>query len=197
MPASQPVAFRSATQEDCAHLVLLADMATRRLTSFLWGLASAPGQSPFEVGRHIFRNDESHFTHLKNWRVAEQEGRVVGALNGYVVPEQSVPAASTLEVARPLAELKAMAAGTWYISAAAIYPEQQGKGFGKALLVEAERLARAARKDRLTLLVGSFNERAHRLYRQTGFKDWESRPFVPFPGSDEPGEWILMVKELT
>lgn len=171
-------------------------MATRGLTAFLWGRMSAPGQSAFEVGRHVFCHDQNHFTHLRNWRVAEYEGRIVGALNGYVVPEQTAPAAPTLDVVEPLNALKAMAAGTWYISAAAIYPEHQGKGFGKSLLVEAERIARTAEKDRLTLLVGSFNGRAHRLYRQVGFKDWDRRPFVPFPGSDEPGEWILMVKEL-
>lgn len=196
MLASHSIAFRSSTQEDGAHLVLLADMATRGLTAFLWGQMSAPGQSAFEVGRHVFCNDQSHFTHLKNWRVAEHEGRIVGALNGYVVPEQTGPAAPTLDVVRPLSELKALAAGTWYISAAALYPEHQGKGFGKSLLVEAERIARAAGKDRLTLLVGSFNARAHRLYRQVGFRDWDRRPFVPFPGSDEPGEWILMIKDL-
>ena len=67
---------------------------------------------------------------------------------------------------------------------------------GKRMLDEAERIARAAGKDRLTLLVGSFNARAHRLYRQVGFRDWDRRPFVPFPGSDEPGEWILMIKDL-
>ncbi len=90
-----------------------------------------------------------------------------------------------------------MAAGTWYISAAAIYPEHQGKGFGKNLLAEAEILARAAGKDRLTLMVGSFNPRAYGLYQQTGFREWERRPFLVFPGSDEPGEWILMVNDLS
>ena len=195
-PVPQSAAFRSSTQEDCAHLVLLADMATRRLTSFLWGQMAAPGQSAFEVGRNIIHNDESHFTHFKNWRVAEHQGQFVGAMNGYVIPAPSGPAASIPEVTQPLNELKAMAAGTWYISAAAIYPEHQGKGFGKSLLTEAENIARSAGKDRLTLMVGSFNPRAYGLYQSAGFKDWDRRPFSPFPGSDDPGEWILMVKDL-
>lgn len=195
-PAPRPILFRPAVEADCADLVLLTDMATRRLTSFLWGLRAAPGQSPFAVGRDIIRNDAAHFTHFPNWRVAEHQGRLVGALNGYVIPEPIPPAAPVMDVLQPLNALKDMAAGTWYISAAAIYPEHQGLGFGKALLAEAGRLARAAGMDRLTLMVGSFNPGAYGLYRKTGFQEWDRRPFCPFPGSDAPGEWILMVRDL-
>jgi len=196
-PAPQPIAFRPSTEEDCAHLVLLADMATRRLTSFLWGQAATPGQSAFEVGRNVICNDKNHFTHFKNWWVREHQGRFVGALNGYIIPELPGPAAPITEVVKPLNELKAMAAGTWYIAAAAIYPEHQCKGFGKSLLEKAESIARAAGKDRLTLMVGSFNSRAYGLYQKAGFTEWDRRPFSPFPGSDKPGEWILMFKDLS
>ncbi|WP_370677187.1 GNAT family N-acetyltransferase [Pleomorphomonas sp. PLEO] len=197
-PASdvQPIAFRPATPNDCPHLVLLADMATRRLTSLLWGQAASAGQSAFEIGRDIIRNDQSHFTHFSNWRVAEGQGQVVGAVGGYVIPESSGAPAAGMDIVKPLNELKAMAAGTWYISAVAVYPEYQGEGFGKSLLMEAESMARAAGKDRLTLMVGSFNARAYGLYRAAGFAAWDRRPFVPFPGSDEAGEWILMGKDL-
>ena len=195
-PTVTPINFRPATQADCADLVLFANMATRGLTSFLWGQMASPGRSAGEIGRDIIRNNESHFAHFRNWRVAEHQGQLVGALNGYIIPEVSGPA-STLEQVKPLNELKAMAAGTWYISAAAIYPEAQGKGFGKALLAEAESLARSVGNDRLTLMVGSFNPRAYGLYRKSGFTEWSRRPFSPFPGSDEPGEWILMVKDLS
>lgn len=194
-PALPPIAFRSATQEDCAHLVLFADMATRRLTSFLWGQMAAPGQSAFEVGRNVVRNVEGHFTYFANWRVAEHEDQLVGALNGYVIPEPSSSALPTPDVVKPLNELKNMAAGTWYISAAAIYPEYQGKGFGKSLLAEAGSSARSAGNSRLTLMVGSFNSRAYKLYQKCGFIEWARRPFLAFPGSDE-GEWILMAKDL-
>lgn len=196
-PVPPSIVFRSPTQDDSAHLALLADMATRRLTSFLWGQVASPGQSAFEVGRNVIRNDKGHFIHFKNWRVAEHHGQLVGALNGHVIPEPSGPAAAGLEVVKPLNELKNLAVGTWYISAAAIYPEHQGKGFGKCLLAQAEILARATGKDRLTLMVGSFNPRAYGLYQQTGFREWERRPFTAFPGSDESGEWILMAKDLS
>ena len=194
--APAPVAFRSATPEDCAHLALLADMATRRLTSFLWGEMAVPGQSSFEVGRNVILNHSSHYMRYENWRVAELQGKLVGALNGYVIPEPTgLP--SALDVIKPLNALKDVAAGTWYIAVASIYPEHQGKGFGKALLAEAEIIARAAGNNRLTLMVGSFNERAYGLYDKSGFREWERRRFHAFPGSDEPGEWILMAKDLS
>lgn len=194
-PAPVSAVFKTATPEDCAHLVLLADMATRRLTSFLWGQMATPGQSSFEVGRNVILNDTGHYMHYANWRVAEHGGKLVGALNGYIIPEPTgLPA---LEVVKPLNTLKNVAAGTWYIAVASIYPEHQGKGFGKSLLAEAESIARAAGKERLTLMVGSFNERAYSLYEKSGFTEWERQPFHPFPGSDEPGEWILMAKDLS
>lgn len=194
--ALPPITFRSATQEDCAHLVLFADMATRRLTSFLWGQIATPGQSAFEVGRNVIRNAEGHFTYFANWRVAEHQGQIVGALNGYVIPEPSNSAPPAPDVVARLNELKNMAVGTWYISAAAIYPEHRGKGFGSTLLAKAESMARSAGNDRLTLMVGSFNPGAYRLYQKCGFAEWTRRPFLAFPGSDE-GEWILMVKNLS
>ena len=45
------------------------------------------------------------------------------------------------EVVGPLNALKGMAAGTWYLSAIALYPEQQRKGLGRAMLADAEMLA--------------------------------------------------------
>ena len=194
MPSN--LTLRPANQQDCVHLVLFADMATRRLTSYVWGLMVTPGQSSFEVGRNIIRNDDSHVMRLGNWRVAEDDGKIIGGLNSYVISEPSSSPASILNALKPLNELKEMAIGTWYISALAIYLEHQGGGVGKALLAEAESLARAANKNRLTLMVGSFNARAYDVYHQAGFKEWARRPFTAFPGSDKPGEWILMVKNL-
>lgn len=194
-PAPLSISFRSAIPEDCAHLVLFADMATRCLTSFLWGLMAQPGQSTSEIGRNIIRNDEAHFTHFKNWRIATHKGQIIGGLNCYVLPDMSNMTAST-DIVKPLNELKAIAAGSWYISSAAIYPEYQGKGCGKALIAEAESLARSTGKTKLTLMVNSHNEQARKLYLKVGFQDWEKRPFLTFPGSDKPGEWILMSKIL-
>jgi ribosomal protein S18 acetylase RimI-like enzyme len=187
--------FRPARQNDCAHLALLADMATRGLASHLWSLTATAGQAAFEVGRSIIRNDTQHFSHFRNWRVAELDGYVVGAINTGLLPPvaalQLMP-----EVTRGPSELKALATGTWYLSSAALYPEHQGCGFGSALLKEAMLQARHTGAGQLTLLVGSFNARAHKLYLRCGFEEWARRPFTAFPGSDRPGEWVLMRKAI-
>lgn len=190
--------FRAATQDDSSHLAILADSATRRLVSHMWRGTAQVGQSWFEVGRETIRANNDHFSHYTNWRVAEFDSRVAGGLNGYVLPKQ-VDAdilADTPEVLRPLNELKAVAGGTWYISVASVFPEFRNRGVGDALLTKAETLARAQEISRLTLMVGSFNEGAQRLYRRFGFAEWERRPFTPFEGSDPEGDWILMYKDL-
>lgn len=192
-PSSSSIAFRSAIPEDCAHLVLFADMATRGLASFLWKLKAEPGQSAGAIGRSVIRNDEAHFTHFKNWRIATHKGQIIGGLNCYVIPDMS-GTSTDIEAVKPLNALKAIAAGSWYISSAAIYPEYQGRGCGKALIAEAQSLARSAGKAKLTLMVNSHNKHAHKLYLAFGFQEWETLPFITFPGSDQPGEWILMGK---
>ncbi|WP_137137201.1 GNAT family N-acetyltransferase [Rhizobium sp. FKY42] len=195
-PHIAPVNLRPASVNDCAHLVLFADMATRRLTSFLWALSAWPGQSAFEVGRNIIRNDSNHFTHFQNWLLADINAEIVGGFNGYIIPVSAKSPQAGPEHLVPLNELKAMVVGSWYISALAIYPEHQRKGLGSVLLAEAERLARIKYATQLSLLVGSFNSTAYALYKKAGFAELDRRQFLPFPGSDEQGEWVLMAKDL-
>ena len=191
------VQFRSAVENDCAHLAILADMATRCLYSHLWAQRAQAGQSAFEVGRSIICGDAQHFTHYSNWRVADIGGVVVGAINTGVLPQVDVDLQSLPEVSHSPAELKAMAAGTCYLSSAAIYPEYQGRGLGTALLDEAVLQTRAAGVKQLTLLVGSFNNVARKLYAGYGFVVWDRRLFCAFAGSDPLGEWILLRKDVS
>lgn len=189
--------FRDPVDDDASSLTLLADAATRRLVSRLWDDGSAPGQSSFEVGRDAIRTDTNSLSHLSRWRVVDSDGRLAGGLNSYQLPPAGPPPASSVAAAilQPLTELKTVAEGTWYVSVASVFPEFRGQGIGQQLLAEAERLAAAADVDQLTLMVASVNDGAYRLYSRLGFREWERRPFVSFPGSDESGEWILMVKE--
>lgn len=190
------ITFRPAAPNDCAHLALLSDMATRRMISFLWGLAADAGQSAFELGRDIILNDETHFLHHSNWRVAECGGLLAGAVSGYLLPPAADAPAPAVDLVAGLSELKAIAEGTWYIAAIALYPEFQGQGLGAALVADAEAMARAAGQSRVTLLVNSVNPRAEALYRKLGFAEWDRRPLPAFPGSEGASELILMVKDL-
>lgn len=192
------ITIRPARQEDSSHLALLNDAATRRLSSHLWGLSAQTGQSAFEVGRTLIATAADHFSHFSNWHVAEVAGQVAGGLNGWALPV-AVPEGyldTSPPVTRPLNALKMVAGGTWYIVAAAVFPEFRGGGVGEALLTHAAETGRAKGFARVTLMVGSFNTDARRLYQRLGFTEWERRPFTPFPGSDPHGDWILMKKDL-
>jgi ribosomal protein S18 acetylase RimI-like enzyme len=190
--------IRPATEADCATLALVNDAATRRLASFLWAQSAAEGQSPFEVGRSLIRHQREHFSHVSNWVVAEVDGQVAGAMNTWYLPTgvTAEDIARSPPVLQPLNTLKAVAGGTWYVVAVSVLPEWRGRGVGQALLGNAEQQARARGLPRLTLMVGSFNTGARRLYAHLGFEVWDRRPFTPFPGSDPAGEWMLMRKDV-
>ena len=58
-----------------------------------------------------------------------------------------------------------------YVGDLVVEPGQRGKGIGKALLAECEKLARAAGRKWLRLTVLAANHAAHRVYKQFGFAD--------------------------
>lgn len=191
---SREVTIRDARPTDASDLAILADAATRRLVSWLWDEPAAAGQSSFEVGRTAILTNVDSPTHLSNWAVAVAGSQVVGGLNSYELGLQPEPSPRSAAVLQPLNELKSVAEGSWYVSVASVHAEFRGQGAGRSLLAFAERSAAAAQCDTITLVVGSFNDDARRLYERVGFVEWQRRPFRPFAGSDEPGDWILMAK---
>lgn len=190
--------FRPATPADASDLAVLLDAASRRLVSWRWSTLATPGQSWFEVGRDRILQMTENQSHYANWLVAQSGGRTVGALNAHPMPDPYDPGdVTTLDpVFHPLVELEALAAGSYYIMVAAVFAECRGQGYGAALLAKAEQLARAQGLSRLSLITESFNTGARRFYLRDGFLDAARRPFVPFPGANEEGDWTLMVKDL-
>jgi len=59
--------------------------------------------------------------------------------------------------------------GDYYVSNVAVYPEFRGKGIGKALMLEAERLARECGAKRIALDVEMENEIAIAVYQKLGY----------------------------
>lgn len=191
------VHLRPARPSDSAELVLFADSASRRFTGWFWGEIADAGQSGLEVGRNVIETDTASVNHVSNWAVAELDGRIIGGLNSFVMPATTEhPDPDIALVAKPLNELKNLAEGSWYISVVAVHPEGRGHAIGTALLELGEQKARDAGCPLLTLMAGSFNVDAIRLYEKQGYVEWDRRPFVPFYGSDPEGEWVLLVKEL-
>ncbi|WP_258084883.1 GNAT family N-acetyltransferase [Thermococcus thermotolerans] len=59
--------------------------------------------------------------------------------------------------------------GDYYVSNIAVYPDFRGKGIGKALMLEAERLALKCGAERIVLDVEQGNEEAIAFYRRLGY----------------------------
>jgi ribosomal protein S18 acetylase RimI-like enzyme len=197
LPSVEPT-FRPARISDASNLAILIDSAARGLVAWLWTSLRNPGQSILEVGRNrILANIDSP-SHFSNWTVAEIDGEVVGALTGFVVPEpdKSRDVSDLPEAFGPMLELEALASGTWYLMAISVFPEHRGRGFGTALLVEAENMARHSGVRQISLIVETANTEALKLYIRYGFRERARRPYLPFPGSTDEGDWLLMVKDI-
>ena len=190
--------FRSATRSDASDLAILFDMASRRIVSWYWGTLANPGQSWFELGRDRILNLPDRTSHYSKWHLATSNSGTVGAFFGFSIadPYEPVDLSEVEEPLRPLVELEMLASGCWLLQAIAVFSEFRGQGFGKALVARACDAARAAGHGRIVLQVESPNVEAIGVYKKCGFVEWQRRTIVPFPGSDDSGDWILMVKDL-
>ncbi|CAN1489431.1 WecD Histone acetyltransferase HPA2 and related acetyltransferases [Paracoccaceae bacterium] len=198
MSSTKDLTFRAGQPGDASDLAILWDAASRGHAAWIWGTLAGPGQSWLEVGRNRVLNgtDAPHY-HAK-WHVAEAEGRIIGALFGFSIPDPYVQIdLETIHASfHPMIEMEMVAKGCWLVQAVALFPEARGKGYGEALMNRACQAARDAGHRRIVLQVESPNTGAISLYHKCGFDEWERRPFVPFPGSDDEGDWILMAKDL-
>jgi ribosomal protein S18 acetylase RimI-like enzyme len=190
--------FRPARESDVLDLACLIDCASRGLALWFWSTLRAPGQSSIEVGRHRIRTLTASPLHYGTFTVAEIDGAVAGALTGRLIPlpYQRGDTADLPDVYRPLLELEAVAVGSWYLNVVAVYPEFRGQGVGSALLSKAEAIARLADAPQISLIVEEANAGALKLYLHAGFREWMRRPFIPFPGSTDQGDWVLLRKDI-
>ena len=131
--------------------------------------------------------------------MAEAEGGVAEALFGFWVPDpyDRLDLNEVSAPLRPMIELEIVAKGCWLLEVVALFPERCGKGHGPARIERAREAARDSGHRRIVLQVDSPNAGAISLYRKCGFVEWERRPFVSFPTSDDEGDWILMARDLS
>ena len=108
--------------------------------------ADVPGHPlrPFDEWRSIFLNDDAD---LGQQVVAEQDGRIVGA-----------------------ALSRTFSDGVGWVSQLAVARDQQGRGLGRALLLEALGRQVSSGATRLGLGVSAANSDALRLYRSIGLE---------------------------
>jgi ribosomal protein S18 acetylase RimI-like enzyme len=191
--------FRQARESDALDLACLIDSASRGVALWLWSTLRDPGQSAIEVGRHRIRTLTVSPHYYRAFTVAEIDGAVAGALTGRLlpIPYERGDFADLPDAYAPVLELEAVAAGSWYLNVISVYPEFRGRGLGSMLLGKAEEFARLAKAPRMSLIVEEANTGALKLYLRHGFAEWTRRPYLPFPGSMDEGDWLLLKKEVT
>jgi ribosomal protein S18 acetylase RimI-like enzyme len=186
--------LRPATRKDAVDLAILMDMASRGLLNWLWSTLAEPGQSALEVGRDRVLNRTDIPSHYSRWCVAEQDGAIAGGYAGYVVPDPYDPGdvSELPDVYGPLLELEALAAGSWFLIAIAVYPEFRRQGLGSVLLKSAIGEAQRLEAQTIALTVSTVNRSALQLYEDHGFEELARRQAVAFPSSGEIGKWMLL-----
>ena len=195
--AEQPGNIREATADDALHLAFLINLAGEGLPQTLWRQMAAPGEEALAVGARRAARDEGSFSY-RNAKILEIDGSVAGMVLGYRLPDpyeignlDDYPA-----VVRPLVELEAVVAGSWYINAIATYEQFRGRGVASALMRACAEMAGRAGATKLSLIVASENRGAHALYLKLGYREIGARPLIAFRGGPQGGQWLLMVRDL-
>jgi ribosomal protein S18 acetylase RimI-like enzyme len=178
-------------------LPVLVDIAGEGMPADMWRGLAAPGQSAVEIGRARARRKQGGFSY-KNATIAEIGDEVAASPVGYCLADpydlgdlDEVP-----EGVRPLLKLEAQAPGSWYINVLATFPEFRGQGIGTRLLEIAQSKARETRTPALSVVVGSWNEGAARLYARAGYSPVASEPAILPAGFPHQGDWVLMLRSL-
>jgi ribosomal protein S18 acetylase RimI-like enzyme len=193
------VRLRQARESDALDLACLIDSASRGLALWLWSTLRKPDQATIEVARHRIRTLTASPHYYGAFTVSEIDGVVAGALTGRLlpIPYERGDAADLPDAFAPVLELEAVAAGTWYLNVISVYPEFRGRGLGSALLAKAEAIATLSEASQMSLIVEAVNAGALTLYLRHGFVEWARRPYIPFPGSMDEGDWLLLKKKIT
>lgn len=196
------VTVRVAQERDAPALADLAIMASHGVMNLLYeGLI--PGQSVAEaiIERRI-RNPAS-FCALRHWRVAQDaRGTVLGGLNCLPNVElakavgDSMIGPERLEPLMNLFELDRFLVDTYYVNMIAVFPQHRRSGAGRALMLEAERLARQCGLRAISLTTFEADAGLIAFYSKLGFTMRERRPIPPHPLFDFSGNWVLMMRDL-
>jgi ribosomal protein S18 acetylase RimI-like enzyme len=186
---------RPARKSDASALAVLVDIAGDGMPAHMWRGLAAPGQSVLEVGRERAQREAGGFSY-RNSIVADVAGEVAGSLVGYRLddPYDLTGVDALPENVRPLIRLEAQAPGSWYVNVLATFPEFRGQGVGTKLLEVAETRGQEEGVSAMSVIVGSWNEGAARLYARCGYTTAASEPAILPPDFPHEGDWLLMIK---
>lgn len=187
---------RPARKADASEIALLVNIALHGGIARGWAASErAEGTyDPIEVGRLDMMDDGSDW----GWRsvtMAECDGEVVGMMLGYREPEAPAPIpVGEPAFMRPINELEAEAAGTWFISMLGVHVGWRGRGVGSQLLKVADGKRTETNARATALIVEDANDGARRLYARSGYEVRAERPMVQGGGA-RGRDWLLMVKD--
>ena len=68
---------------------------------------------------------------------------------------------------------------------------------GPLCLRKVEKVVKSLGLKSISLQVEEVNNNALEIYKKNGFEEMDRRSYIPFPGADDTGDFILMVKNLT
>lgn len=162
-----------------------------------------PGKSVIDcvIARRIL--DRDSFATFRRWRVAtDASGQILGALNGLPhkvlmkAPDDPLLDEARLRPIAGLLELEESAGESHYVNIIAVFPQHRGSGAGYALMLEAERLARLQKFQRMSLCTFDSDPGLLKFYRRQGFAIRDSRPMGTHPAIGATGNFVLMSREL-
>jgi len=189
--------IRPATLADSSALAVLVDIAGEGIPNWLWHTLAGPGASPLEVGRNRARRADGGFSYRRA-TIAQVGDEIAAALIVYPLDDpydltglDDMPAH-----VQPLIRLEAQAPGTWYVNVLATFPEFRGQGLGGKLLDIADMKGRDAGAKAMSIIVGSWNEGAARLYQRAGYATIASERAILPPEFPQRGDWVLLTKPL-
>jgi len=196
------IVIRDATAVDAPDLARIAVMAGHGLMEIFYE-DLVPGKSPAALiaERRILR--PGSFAELARWRVAaDARGRLLGALNSFphalfaeAEPDPLIPP-ERFAILDSLTGIEAQGAGSYFVNMIAVLPEHRRGGVGKALMDEAERLARRGGFTRLGLATFAADTALVDFYRRLGFIIAATAPIDPHPALTLGGDWALMIRHL-
>src|SRR5262245_45262638 len=196
------IAMRSAGEADAAALAELAMLAAHGVLTLMYD-SLVPGKSVAEIfiERRILHPKD--VCALKHWRIAEDaEHRTLGGLNSFpfnVDAYEGIDPAIGEDRLAPLAglaELEALATDMYYVNMIAVFRAHRRNGAGRALMTEAERLARENGFGSVGLCTFDADAAPAAFYGKLGYVVRERRPIRPHPAIEFSGNWVLLVREL-
>ncbi len=181
-----------ATASDALAVAELINIAGDGIPEAIWHSYAPAGQLPLDFGTERAAVGEGGFS-WRNAHMMVTGAGVAGMLLAYPLPDSEPDDGDLHPLEYPFVKLEALARGSFYINAVAVYPDARGRGLGRRLMDHAMQLARAQGCHESSLIVFSRNRRALSLYQKLGYLERARQPPIEHPDFCNLGDCLLLV----